>query len=197
MLVVSNPVDVLTYLAADAARTCRQRRCIGLGTQLDTIRFRSLIADAVWRAADAGHGPDPGRTWRQHGADLVERHGGRPAAGEISRLDAAPGRRTVHAHQGLGRRSDQEEGGRRVRRRPGDSGSDRSRSRSTAAASCRCRACRAAATASATWRFRCRPSSARRRRRRAKSSCGPRKSRACARAARCCGNGRYRARHGQ
>jgi len=41
--VVSNPVDILTYLA------CKQlplpwQRVIGLGTQLDTSRFRSLIA---------------------------------------------------------------------------------------------------------------------------------------------------------
>lgn len=44
--VVSNPVDILTYLAAkrlglDASRV------IGLGTQLDTIRFRSLIAERL------------------------------------------------------------------------------------------------------------------------------------------------------
>ena len=51
---------------------------IGLGTQLDTIRFRSLIAERLARPADAGLGPDPGRARRQHGADLVERHG-RPA----------------------------------------------------------------------------------------------------------------------
>lgn len=46
VLVVSNPVDVLTYLAArrlDLPST----QVIGLGTQLDTIRFRSLIAQEV------------------------------------------------------------------------------------------------------------------------------------------------------
>ena len=43
VLVVSNPVDVLTYLAADRLELPRPR-VIGLGTQLDTIRFRSLIA---------------------------------------------------------------------------------------------------------------------------------------------------------
>lgn len=46
VLVVSNPVDVLTYLAArrlDLPTT----QVIGLGTQLDTIRFRSLIAQEV------------------------------------------------------------------------------------------------------------------------------------------------------
>ncbi|NIP86145.1 MAG: lactate dehydrogenase, partial [Planctomycetales bacterium] len=43
VMVVSNPVDVLTYLAAKMLDLpCSQ--VIGLGTQLDTIRFRSLIA---------------------------------------------------------------------------------------------------------------------------------------------------------
>ena len=43
VMVVSNPVDVLTYLAADRLNLpCNQ--VIGLGTQLDTIRFRSFIA---------------------------------------------------------------------------------------------------------------------------------------------------------
>jgi L-lactate dehydrogenase len=43
VLVVSNPVDILTYLAAVRLELPRER-VIGLGTQLDTIRFRSLIA---------------------------------------------------------------------------------------------------------------------------------------------------------
>ena len=41
--VVSNPVDILTYLAAHRLGLPAER-VIGLGTQLDTIRFRSLIA---------------------------------------------------------------------------------------------------------------------------------------------------------
>jgi len=43
VLVVSNPVDILTYLAAErlALPACQ---VLGLGTQLDTIRFRSLLA---------------------------------------------------------------------------------------------------------------------------------------------------------
>jgi L-lactate dehydrogenase len=41
--VVSNPVDILTYLAADRLNL-PAKQVIGLGTQLDTIRFRSLIA---------------------------------------------------------------------------------------------------------------------------------------------------------
>lgn len=43
VLVVSNPVDVLTYLAAQRLKLCPSR-VIGLGTQLDTIRLCSLIA---------------------------------------------------------------------------------------------------------------------------------------------------------
>lgn len=46
LLVVSNPVDVLTYLAADRLDLPRQQ-VIGLGTQLDTLRFRSLIAQQL------------------------------------------------------------------------------------------------------------------------------------------------------
>jgi len=43
VFVVSNPVDILTYVAAKRLQLpCNQ--VIGLGTQLDTIRFRSFIA---------------------------------------------------------------------------------------------------------------------------------------------------------
>jgi L-lactate dehydrogenase len=43
LVVVSNPVDVLTYLAVERAGLPWQR-VIGLGTQLDTARFRSYLA---------------------------------------------------------------------------------------------------------------------------------------------------------
>ena len=46
VLVVSNPVDVLTYLAARRL-DLPARQILGLGTLLDTIRFRSLIARQV------------------------------------------------------------------------------------------------------------------------------------------------------
>jgi len=46
VLVVSNPVDVLTYLAAQRLDLPADQ-VIGLGTQLDTIRFRSLIAEQL------------------------------------------------------------------------------------------------------------------------------------------------------
>jgi len=43
VLVVSNPVDILTRLAIERMKHCPDR-IIGLGTVLDTARFRSLIA---------------------------------------------------------------------------------------------------------------------------------------------------------
>src|SRR3954468_7895584 len=46
VLVVSNPVDILTYVAADHL-DLPPAQVIGLGTQLDTIRFRSLIAQEL------------------------------------------------------------------------------------------------------------------------------------------------------
>src|SRR6516165_5813185 len=46
VLVVSNPVDVLTYLAVKQL-DLPASQVIGLGTQLDTARFRSLIAEAI------------------------------------------------------------------------------------------------------------------------------------------------------
>jgi L-lactate dehydrogenase len=46
VLVVSNPVDVLTYLAVRLL-DLPASQVIGLGTQLDTARFRSLIAEKL------------------------------------------------------------------------------------------------------------------------------------------------------
>jgi L-lactate dehydrogenase len=46
VLVVSNPVDVLTYLAVERLRL-PPSQVLGLGTQLDTLRFRSLIAQRL------------------------------------------------------------------------------------------------------------------------------------------------------
>src|SRR5213078_3694749 len=43
LVVVSNPVDVLTYLAVQRSGLPWQR-VLGLGTQLDTARFRSYLA---------------------------------------------------------------------------------------------------------------------------------------------------------
>jgi L-lactate dehydrogenase len=44
LLVVSNPVDILTHLAMEAGLVPEQQ-VLGLGTVLDTSRFRSLLAD--------------------------------------------------------------------------------------------------------------------------------------------------------
>jgi L-lactate dehydrogenase len=44
IVVVSNPVDILTHLAANAG-IVDQPQVMGLGTVLDTARFRSLLAD--------------------------------------------------------------------------------------------------------------------------------------------------------
>jgi len=44
IVVVSNPVDILTQLAVDA-KIVPPSRVIGLGTLLDTTRFRSLLSD--------------------------------------------------------------------------------------------------------------------------------------------------------
>jgi len=46
VLVVSNPVDILTYVAAQQLGL-PHNQVIGLGTQLDTIRFCSLIAEQL------------------------------------------------------------------------------------------------------------------------------------------------------
>src|ERR687888_680909 len=43
LVVVSNPVDVLTYLAVQRSGLPWQR-VLGLGTQLDTARFRGYLA---------------------------------------------------------------------------------------------------------------------------------------------------------
>lgn len=44
MLVVSNPVDILTYLAVKESGL-PAKRVVGLGTVLDTCRFRSLLSE--------------------------------------------------------------------------------------------------------------------------------------------------------
>lgn len=50
LLVVSNPVDILTHLAV-RSKILPSERILGLGTLLDTARFSSLIADAIGTAA--------------------------------------------------------------------------------------------------------------------------------------------------
>jgi len=66
LLVVTNPVDVLTYLAATELGW-PAAKAIGLGTVLDSLRFRSLLADEL--------GVDPtclqGMIVGEHGDSMV------------------------------------------------------------------------------------------------------------------------------
>ncbi len=79
VVVVSNPVDVLTYLAATAFGFAHESgNRPGNAARHDPLP--QLDCPAAGRAADAGQSPDPGRARRQHGADLVQRDGGRLAA---------------------------------------------------------------------------------------------------------------------
>ncbi|HXE72465.1 MAG TPA: malate dehydrogenase [Candidatus Nitrosotenuis sp.] len=50
LLVVTNPVDILTHLAVERSGFPAQK-VLGLGTLLDTLRFRSLLADWLGVAA--------------------------------------------------------------------------------------------------------------------------------------------------
>jgi L-lactate dehydrogenase len=66
VLVVSNPVDILTYVAADRL-DLPPAQVIGLGTQLDTIRFRSLIAQELKASPSQVHALILG----EHGDSMV------------------------------------------------------------------------------------------------------------------------------
>jgi len=91
LLVVTNPVDVLTYLAA-AELGWPQARTLGLGTVLDTQRFLSLLGERM--------GVDPagldGYILGEHGDSMVPiysslRYYGRPvneAAGYAPQMEA-------------------------------------------------------------------------------------------------------------
>jgi len=46
LFVVANPVDILTFIASETWRSMGGR-ILGLGTMLDTLRFRSLIGDRL------------------------------------------------------------------------------------------------------------------------------------------------------
>ena len=89
-----------------ALAVCPGSACIGLGTQLDTARFRGYLARRLQVPADAGAGPDPRRTRRQHGADLVERHRGRACRWNSGRASVRRCRRKFSRRRRLpGRRS--------------------------------------------------------------------------------------------
>lgn len=66
ILVVSNPVDILTQLAAQSG-ILPESQVIGLGTVLDTCRFRSLLADSFGVGATDVHALILG----EHGDSMV------------------------------------------------------------------------------------------------------------------------------
>ena len=104
VLVVSNPVDILTYLAARLL-DLPTHQVLGLGTQLDTLRFRSLIAQRI------------GASPTQVSALILGEHGDSMvpiwSSASVGGLPLRGG-------------SDQEEGRRRICRRGGNRRSDRS-----------------------------------------------------------------------
>src|SRR5205814_4598872 len=85
VFVVSNPVDILTYVAADRLNL-PESQVIGLGTQLDTIRFRSLIAQHLKAAPSQVNAVIRG----EHGDSMVPIWAGANIGG--LRLDKWPGR---------------------------------------------------------------------------------------------------------
>ncbi len=101
LLVVSNPVDVLTYLAATELGW-PPKRAIGLGTVLDTLRFRSLLGDRL--------GVDPplieALILGEHGDSMVPvfsqlRYDGRPIA-ELHGYSEQSAREAFEATRGAG-----------------------------------------------------------------------------------------------
>lgn len=66
ILVVSNPVDILTQLTAESG-LLPESQVIGLGTVLDTCRFRSLLADSYGVGAKDVHALILG----EHGDSMV------------------------------------------------------------------------------------------------------------------------------
>ncbi len=94
LVVSANPVDVLTWLARAAPQASFWSRVIGLGTQLDTTRFRSLIA----RRLEVPASQVSALILGEHGDSMVpiwsSRRGSRQlAVGQNSpRLDTALGR---------------------------------------------------------------------------------------------------------
>ncbi len=92
VLVVSNPVDILTYVAADQLGLPVDQ-VIGLGTQLDTIRFCSLIAEQL----DAPPTQTKALILGEHGESMVPIWSSATIAGLP--LDKYPGWNTSLASQ--------------------------------------------------------------------------------------------------
>jgi len=115
VVVVSNPVDILTSLAASKLGL-PVSQVLGLGTQLD-FRCTEIIPDA-------DPSVDFGRAWRQHGSHLVERYGRWIVLGQVSGLEQRFGREDLYPDQGFGGRVPFEKGRSGLCRRHRDSGRD-------------------------------------------------------------------------
>jgi L-lactate dehydrogenase len=92
VLVVSNPVDILTYLAATRLGL-PAAQVLGLGTLLDTIRFRSLIGQRLQVAPTQVSALILG----EHGDSMVPIWSGATVAGLP--LDKCPGWSTLVANE--------------------------------------------------------------------------------------------------
>ncbi len=119
VLVVSNPVDVLTYLATQQLGL-PSSQVIGLGTQLDSARFRSLIAEALKLPATQVTATILG----EHGDSMVPIWSAAQAGGlpldKFPGWNTGTGRGPLRPDPGQRCRGDQAQGGCRIRRRHGD-----------------------------------------------------------------------------
>ena len=95
IIVVSNPLDVMCYVAMKASRASRASACIGMAGVLDTARYR-IVPRRGARRLGGGHPGDGARRPRRHDgpADLLHhgvRHSRHPAdrAGQ-ARRDRGP-----------------------------------------------------------------------------------------------------------
>lgn len=69
LLMVTNPVDVMTSVALRYSGL-DPSRVFGLGTHLDSMRLKSLIA-SFFKVHVSEVYPDNRRTWREHGPPVV------------------------------------------------------------------------------------------------------------------------------
>ena len=117
LVVVSNPVDIMTHLAAHfAARSgVPATRVIGSGTMLDTARFRALLgrhfdvdAQHVHAYVLGEHGDSEVLTWSQatiagmHLDDFVKVHGTPLRPEDRTRIDDQVRRAAYHIIEGKG-----------------------------------------------------------------------------------------------
>ncbi len=99
--------------------------------------FPRLSRQAPRSAGHAGAGDDPRRARRQHGADLVQRHRRRPAAGAMAGLHAGCAERGVRGHEDGRSAAHQAQGRLRLRASACRSAKSSNRWPATAGACCR------------------------------------------------------------